>query len=218
MSPFAAAAIGFGGMSDVSHRPNVCPCAPASWLAASAAPDGNAGCAPPPDGNGNRANRLGASGTTTAATHASNSTNTSSVRPPRRPIEATSAVDAIPVTSRETISGITVIRMAFTHNVPIGAMASAPLSAAALPDAEMATPPMTAAPSATTIRVPSFICRGVCMERRLHHQVAAGDVDRRAGHVAGFLGGEKANQVRDLDRGAESRNRETRGESLQQLG
>ncbi len=30
MSPFAAAAIGFGGMSDVSHRPNVCPCAPAS--------------------------------------------------------------------------------------------------------------------------------------------------------------------------------------------
>ncbi len=76
-------------------------------------------------------------------------------------MDATSAVDAIPVTSRETISGITVIRIAFTHSVPIGAMASAALSAAALPDAEMATPPMTAAPSATTIRVPSFIWRGV---------------------------------------------------------
>ncbi len=57
-------------MSDVSHRANVCPCAPASWLAASAAPAGKRGMRPVPDGNGSSANRLGASGTTTAATHA----------------------------------------------------------------------------------------------------------------------------------------------------
>ena len=50
---------------------------------------------------------------------------TSSVRPPRRPMAFTSVADATPVMSSETTSGITVMRMAFTHSVPIGAMKSA---------------------------------------------------------------------------------------------
>ena len=145
-------------MSDVSHAANVCACAAR-----------RVDSPPRPHRPATRDVRrrrmetaaartsVGASGMTTAATHASNSTNTSSVRPPRRPIDLTSAADATPVMSSETTSGITVIRMAFTQNVPIGAMASAAWSSGALPDAAMATPPMTAAPSATRTRVLSFI-------------------------------------------------------------
>ena len=53
---------------------------------------------------------------------------TASVRPPSRPTALTSDADATPVMTRETTSGITVIRIAFTQSVPTGAMASAALS------------------------------------------------------------------------------------------
>jgi hypothetical protein len=94
--------------------------------------------------------------------------NTSSVRPPSRPIAFTSVADATPVMISETTSGITVIRIAFTHSVPIGASESAARSRASLPDAAINAPPTTAAPSATRTRVLSFMRRSVGkrLERR----------------------------------------------------
>ena len=47
------------------------------------------------------------------------------MRPPSRPIALTSVADATPVMSSETTSGMTVIRMAFTHSAPTGAIESA---------------------------------------------------------------------------------------------
>ena len=56
----------------------------------------------------------------------------------------TSDAEATPVMSSETTSGITVIRMAFTHSVPIGATASAARMSVALCDAPMARPAASA--------------------------------------------------------------------------
>jgi len=50
-----------------------------------------------------------------------------------------------------------------------------------------------------------------------HHQVAAVDIEGRAGDVAGGLGGGEANQIGDFDRGAEPRQGITRGETFEQL-
>ena len=74
-----------------------------------------------------------------------------------RPMAFTSLADATPVMSSETTSGMTVIRMAFTHSVPIGAMASAALASGTIPDALMIMPSRMAAMSATRTRVLSFI-------------------------------------------------------------
>ena len=50
-----------------------------------------------------------------------------------------------------------------------------------------------------------------------HHQVAAVDVEGRAGDVAGGLGGGEANQIGDFDGGAEARHGIARGETFEQL-
>ena len=50
--------------------------------------------------------------------------NTSSVRPPMRLMAPTFDVEAIPVITSDTTSGMIVMRIAFTHNVPAGATAS----------------------------------------------------------------------------------------------
>ena len=62
----------------------------------------------------------------------------------------------MPVISSETTSGITVMRMAFTHSVPTSATASTARSSAALPEAAIAAPPASPAPSATRTRVLVF--------------------------------------------------------------
>ncbi len=61
------------------------------------------------------------------------------------------------MTSRETTSGITVMRMALTHRVPTGPRASAARIHPALPEAAMAVPASRPATSASRTRVPSFI-------------------------------------------------------------
>ena len=154
MAPFAAAAIGFAGSSEPTHDANVCACPPlARSRAASAAPGGSAGRA----ASGSSANTDGASGMTTTAMPTSRRMNTEQRARAHRPIAFTSVADAMPVMMSETISGITVMRMAFTHSTPIGAMASAARSAWPFPLAAMTAPTAMAATSATRTRVPSFI-------------------------------------------------------------
>jgi hypothetical protein len=63
----------------------------------------------------------------------------------------------MPVMMSETMSGITVIRIAFTHREPIGAAPSATRSASPFPLAAMAAPMQMAARSAMSTRVPSFM-------------------------------------------------------------
>ena len=91
------------------------------------------------------------------------------------PIDFMSVADATPVTISATTSGITVMRIAFTHSVPMGTRASAAFTSDSFPDAAMRIPPPTAAARATTIRVLSFIA--------LHHEVAAVDVEGGAVYV-----------------------------------
>ena len=67
--------------------------------------------------------------------------NVSSVRVPSRPIDLRSAAPATPVMMSDTTSGITVIRIALTQIVPIGASQSAAASSVGLPLAAMAAPP-----------------------------------------------------------------------------
>src|SRR5206468_12949760 len=52
---------------------------------------------------------------------------------------------------------------------------------------------------------------------RSHHQVAAVDVEGRAGDVAGSLGSGEANQIGDFERGAEPRHGIARGKTFEQL-
>jgi hypothetical protein len=54
-------------------------------------------------------------------------------------------------------------------------------------------------------------------QHRSHHQVAAVDVEGRAGDVAGGLRGGEANQIGDFESGAEARHGIARGETLEQL-
>ena len=91
-------------------------------------------------GAGSIAKTATAAGMTMSAVTTSSATKMASVRPPMRPIDARFLVDAIPVISRETTSGITVIRIAFTQSVPIGATRSAACSSAGLPEAAIAAP------------------------------------------------------------------------------
>src|SRR5439155_21727915 len=103
------------------------------------------------------ANSAGANGMTTAAVPTRSTRNTSNVTPPRRPTALTSTVDATPVITSDTTSGITVIRMALTQIVPIGAIESAAATSDAFADAAIAAPSPTALPSATSTRVLSFM-------------------------------------------------------------
>src|SRR6185437_9013040 len=182
---------------------------------ASAAPAGSVGFAPAVDGKGRSANSDGASGTTIAAVAANNSPNTTSVRPPSRPIAPTSVADAMPVTRSETTSGMTVIRIAFTQRVPTGVSASAASSSDVLPDAAMSAPPPIATPNGARTRALSSIRwpRGGS-----HHEIAAVDVERRAGDVARGLGGGEANEVGDFPSRPEARDGISSRESLEQLG
>ena len=51
-------------------------------------------------------------------------------------------------------------------------------------------------------------------QRGSHHQVAAVDVEGRAGNIAGGPGGGEANQIGHFDRGAEARHGIVRGETF----
>ena len=119
---------------------------------------------------GRSARSADAIGITTAATEASIRPNTISVRPPSRPIDRTSEADATPVMSRETTSGMTVMRIAFTHIVPMGVRRSAAWTSDALPDAPMMAPTATAEPSAMRTRVLSFMAGGLAIRK---HEGAA---------------------------------------------
>src|SRR3954471_17101865 len=105
-----------------------------------------------------------------------------------RPIVFPSLADATPVMSSDTISGMIVIRMALTQIVPIGATTSAALSSATFPDAAIAAPTTRARTSAMRTRALSFTSR-------LHHEVAAIDIERRAGDVAGGLRCGEADEI-----------------------
>jgi hypothetical protein len=67
-----------------------------------------------------------------------------------------SDAEATPVISSDTTSGITVIRIAFTQSVPIGAAAFAAAISVALCENETAMPIARPAARAATTRVPSF--------------------------------------------------------------
>ena len=124
IAPFAAAAIGFDGSSDVSHAANVCAWPPAaSSPAASAAPGGSCGA---PRRCGSKREERGAERhhDDRGAGQQQHETRAASVRRGGRSASM-SVAEATPVISSETTSGITVMRMALTHSVPIGAMASA---------------------------------------------------------------------------------------------
>ncbi len=62
-----------------------------------------------------------------------------------------------------TTSGMTVMRMAFTHRAPIGATTSAAPIRPGCPNAPITTPPAMAAPRATRTRVLSFIAGAYIM-------------------------------------------------------
>ncbi len=149
IAPLAAAAMGLAGSSDGSHAASPVACWPAARSpAASTAPGGNAGRVEA--SGGSKRNAATASGMAKTAMPAINSTNTAIVRAPRRPIARRSAAEATPVTSSETTSGITVIRMALTHSVPTGATASAARSQNGSPLQAMAAP--AASPAASAMR------------------------------------------------------------------
>ena len=143
-------------LNDVSQGAKPTTVAPAeSVVAASAAPGGNGGrtgisC-------GSHEKTPTPSGRARSVAPASIAKNTASVRPPIRPMLEMSATEATPVITSDTTNGITVIRIAFTHNVPIGVTASAAWSRVASWDAEMAMPPSSPAPNPTRTRVPSFM-------------------------------------------------------------
>src|SRR5258708_32589333 len=168
-----------------------------------------------------------------------------SVRPPSRPTALMLPVEATAVISNETTRGITVMRMALTQSVPIGAIASAAAMSVALPDAATATPATMATPRARRTRVLSFIVdshskdtEGVISHHKAgnqgfvaealptnaagragsHHQIAAVDVERRAGDVAGRLRRREADQVGHFQRRPEPRHGIARRQPLQQLG
>src|ERR1700756_4815129 len=79
-----------------------------------------------------------------------------------RPIDFMSATELTATTRSEAISGITVMRIALTHSVPIGAMKSAARTSVGVPKAAMATPPATARARATRTRVLSFKINSDC--------------------------------------------------------
>ena len=65
-----------------------------------------------------------------------------------RPIDFTSFADATPVISSDTISGMTVMRIALTQTVPMGETRSAASSNVVFPDAAIAAPTIRATISA----------------------------------------------------------------------
>src|SRR4030095_8755284 len=147
---------------------------------------------------------------TTSAVPASSKPKTRIARPPMRPTVFPSLADATPVMSSDTISGMIVIRMALTQIVPIGATTSAAFCSVAFPAAASAAPSASARTSAIRTRALSFT-------PRLHHEVAAIDIERRAGDVAGGLRCGEADEIRNLERGPQSRHRVPGGQPLEQL-
>ena len=96
-----------------------------------------------------------------AALKATKATKITNVRPPI--LAALPAdVDARPVTRSETTSGMTVIRIAFTHSVPIGSIQATPTNKASAWFQEMNTPTARPTTRATRIRLVSDINYGQC--------------------------------------------------------
>ena len=120
MEPPEAAAMGFVGTSETSHPASDCFGSAARSRAASAAPAGRGGAFTPRAPNSPKTALV--MGTTTTARNISIATKTSSVLPPSRPTAFTAVADATLVTMSDTMSGITVIRIAFTQMAPIGSM------------------------------------------------------------------------------------------------
>src|ERR1043166_2932124 len=210
IAPLAAAFTGLVGTSDVSQlaKPTF-GASVVSDCAASVAPGGSEGltlirC-------GSHAKRAIASGIMISVATVSMLMKTARVRPPRRPTALTPDADATPVITRETTSGITVIRIAFTQSVPTGAIASAALSSVGLCEAAIAMPTPRPAPSPKRTCVLSFI-------RSLHHEVAAIDVQGRTGDVAGSFGRDKADQIGNLDGRAEPRDGIALSQAFENLG
>ena len=164
MLPLAAASTGLAGMSDVNHSttptgvPLACTCA-----AASAAPGGS-GMAPV--GHGKSATTAGivTAGTTALTTRRAKKTR--SVRPPNRPTARRSDTDATPVMRSETTSGMTVMRIALTHSVPMGWMAVAHRANCSFPDAAIALPNARPAMRAASTTTPSLPRRRVVVVMR----------------------------------------------------
>ena len=141
--------------------------------------------------------------------------NTTNVRPPSRPIALTSLAEATPSDdAAETTNGITVMRMAFTHNAPDRARSNRRRGQRVVPDDTNQHTADDCRPQGDQNPRAFFHERGM---RRLHHQVAAGDVQRRTGHVTSLLRRRKAHQVGHFDRGSETRNGIARREALEQL-
>ena len=67
-----------------------------------------------------------------------------------------SAAELMPVISSEITSGITVMRIALTHSVPIGAIESAARTSAGFPEIAIAIPAAIATATATST---SFVSR-----------------------------------------------------------
>src|SRR5262245_46650265 len=198
-APWVAAASGFAGTSDSSHSANDCRGFASRIRAASAAPAGSGGALTPrPPRSPNTAI---VSGIATTASAASIRTNTLIVLPPRRPIARISLADATPVTITDTTSGRTVMRIAFTQSVPRRPMVSEARTSAALSLPATAIPRARAAPRQMRTRRLSFI------PARLHHQVAAIDVQRRAGDVPSGFRRDEADEIGNLERRAETRHR-----------
>ena len=160
IAPFAAAAIGLVGMSEVSQLAKPTADAPAAselrrlgraWRQLRPTRDRAATASE---------NAAMPAESPRIARRPSTRRTPSSVRPPMRPIAEMSDADATPVMSSETTSGITVIRMALTQSVPIGAtrVGGAP-AARAVRGRDRPVPTTRPATSATRTRVPSFIGR-----------------------------------------------------------
>ena len=127
----------------------------ASELAASAAPGGNSGrTVTMRDIHENTAMP---SGSARIIAPVSIAMNTAIVRRPILPTVPTLEAEATPVITSETMSGITVMRMALIQSPPIGATASAALSSVGLCEAAIARPAPRPTPRPTRTRVPSLI-------------------------------------------------------------
>jgi len=172
MVPSAAARIGLVGTSSTSHWLNV-----GSVLCVSLATVAAARPLPPRDAVaaasiGSRAKSGGAISAAKSADALSRTTKVSRPRQPMRPIVPTST-DATLTMRRETTSGTTVIRMAFTQSVPIGSTNETRANSGGPPKAEIAIPPARPAARATRTRLVGDM-RAVFRRKRSFQVVSMG--------------------------------------------
>ena len=147
-APSAAAATGLVGMMPTSHSCSGATGGSASRIAS--APARNAAAALP--GTGNAARIAGTSNAVATTAASRNSANSSIVRAASRPALAALAAVAMPVTSTENTSGITVMRSAFTHRVPTGCSMATTRASPAWPVAAIVAPAARPTASARMMR------------------------------------------------------------------